>query len=117
MGIREEFVLTRVMSSLISLLSVLSMPQLSYGFPSPKPTLLDLSYSFTSSSPYPIWPGNTPFTLTTILNSTKNRFHTFISQHDISMSEHIGTHMDAPSHFNHLGLSTSEIPLDKLVDV
>merc|ERR1712051_1060353 len=84
MGIKVEFVLTLVMSSLISLLSILSIPQLSYGFPSPQPSLLDLSYSFTPSSPSPIWPGNAPFTLTPILNSTHNRFHTFISQQDIS---------------------------------
>lgn len=33
------------------------------------------------------------------------------------MSEHGGTHIDAPFHFNRFGWKTHEIPLKRLVDV
>ena len=33
------------------------------------------------------------------------------------MSEHIGTHMDAPYHFNPQGWTTEQIPLENLVEV
>ena len=33
------------------------------------------------------------------------------------MSEHIGTHMDAPYHFNPEGWTTEQIPLENLVEV
>ena len=33
------------------------------------------------------------------------------------MSEHVGTHMDAPFHFNPKGWTTDKIPLEVLVDI
>ena len=33
------------------------------------------------------------------------------------MSEHVGTHMDAPFHFNPSGWTTDQIPLEVMVDV
>jgi kynurenine formamidase len=34
------------------------------------------------------------------------------SQYNISMSEHVGTHIDAPFHFNPEGWTTDQIPLE-----
>ena len=38
-------------------------------------------------------------------------------QFNISMNEHVGTHMDAPYHFYSQGWTTDQIPLDHLVNV
>ena len=38
-------------------------------------------------------------------------------QYNLCMSEHVGTHMDAPFHFNPSGWTTDQIPLEVLVDV
>ena len=36
----------------------------------------------------------------------------FETQYNISMSEHVGTHIDAPFHFNPKGWTTDAIPLE-----
>ena len=41
----------------------------------------------------------------------------FVFQFNISMNEHVGTHMDAPYHFYSKGWTTDQIPLDHLVNV
>merc|ERR1712156_799098 len=40
-----------------------------------------------------------------------------IAHYNISMSEHVGTHMDTPFHFNPKGWTTDKIPLEVLIDV
>ena len=41
----------------------------------------------------------------------------FVFQCNISMNEHVGTHMDAPYHFYSKGWTTDQIPLENLVNV
>ena len=41
----------------------------------------------------------------------------FVFQFNISMNEHVGTHMDAPYHFYSKGWTTDQIPLENLVNV
>lgn len=41
----------------------------------------------------------------------------FLSSFDINMNEHVGTHMDAPYHFNSNGWKVDEMPLEKMINV
>jgi len=77
---------------------------------------IDLSYTL-SESDKSIWPGNPTIKLETVYEGTDNPAGCFISMFNLSMSEHVGTHMDAPYHFNPTGWKTDEIPLDVLVNV
>jgi len=64
-----------------------------------------------------LWPGNQPFRKETVMESDDNPMNCFIAVYNLSMGEHIGTHMDAPFHFNPKGWTTDQIPLEVLVDV
>jgi len=77
---------------------------------------LDLSYSL-SNTDKSNWPGNSPFRLTTISESDQNPMGCFLASFDITMDEHVGTHMDAPYHFNSNGWKVDQIPLEKLINV
>jgi len=78
--------------------------------------LVDLSYPL-SSDDKSNWPGNHPFRMNVVSEGSDNPAGCFISHYNISMSEHVGTHIDAPFHFNPAGLKTDELPLENLVDV
>ena len=81
--------------------------------------LIDLSYKMGDRD-RSIWPGNSPFTMKKVSEDDNNAMGCFIAhvskdaglilgifiQHfkfNISMSEHVGTHIDAPYHFNPKG--------------
>jgi len=78
-----------------------------------KMTLVDLSYTL-SEDDKSIWPGNLPFRKTVISDHSDN---CIMASYDISMNEHVGTHMDAPYHFCREGWTTEQIPLEKLVNI
>ena len=88
-------------------------------------TLIDLSYKLGDKD-RSIWPGNSPFVMKRVSEDDDNAMGCFIAhvsrlfvwvfvlehfgmfQFNISMSEHVGTHMDAPYHFNPNGKQEEE---------
>jgi len=78
--------------------------------------LVDLSYTF-SADDKSNWPGNQVFTKTVVSQGDDNPMSCFIAHYNLCMSEHVGTHMDAPFHFNPKGWTTDQIPLELMVDI
>lgn len=70
--------------------------------------LVDLTYAFNSQTPY--WPGENykPFELTTIATLEDNG----VLSKAISLPEHLGTHLDAPNHFESGQPSAEKIPVE-----
>merc|ERR1711953_503164 len=79
-------------------------------------SLIDLTFPM-SEDDKSIWPGNHPFRKATVSEGADNPMDCFIAHYNISMSEHVGTHMDAPYHFNPRGWTTDQIPLEVLVNI
>lgn len=55
----------------------------------------------------PVWPGDAPVTVT--------RSTGVPTVSELRMSSHVGTHVDAPSHFLPQGLTLDQLPLDMLI--
>jgi arylformamidase len=78
--------------------------------------IVDLSHEFFTGMPNlgspttAFWPTDT-FEKTRILSSGRTEFEARM----ILMSEHCGTHLDAPRHYDPEGTSVDAIPLDNLV--
>jgi kynurenine formamidase len=74
--------------------------------------LVDLTYSLDEQTVF--WPSNKPFTWEKAAwGRTTNGY--WYASGDFSMSEHGGTHIDAPIHFAEGRLAVDEIPLQKLI--
>jgi kynurenine formamidase len=74
--------------------------------------LVDLTYQFDESTH--AWPGNKPFSRErTAWGETSGGY--WYASGEFSMSEHAGTHMDAPIHFARDQASVDKIPLDRLL--
>jgi kynurenine formamidase len=98
----------------------------SHGFPEPtgetgsavslddlfqgKLRIVDLTYAFNGKTPF--WPGATykPFQLTTIATLEQDG----VLSKAFSMPEHLGTHIDAPNHFERDRPSVDQIPVEQL---
>jgi arylformamidase len=69
--------------------------------------ILDISLPMQTG--VPSWPGKTPL----VLHSQTNLLHgDSCTTHSISLDIHLGTHLDAPSHFIIGGSTIDQIPLD-----
>ena len=74
--------------------------------------LIDLTYALDEQTVF--WPTNKPFTWEKAAwGRTANGY--WYASGDFSMSEHGGTHIDAPIHFAEGRLAVDEIPLQKLI--
>ena len=73
---------------------------------------IDLSYAFSEETIY--WPTEDGFRLDELAYGETEAGY-FYSSYRISTAEHGGTHLDAPFHFSRDGMSTEEIPLDRLI--
>jgi len=74
--------------------------------------LVDLTYPLDEQTVF--WPTNKPFTWEKAAwGRTANGY--WYASGDFSMSEHGGTHIDAPIHFAEGRLAVDEIPLQKLI--
>jgi kynurenine formamidase len=74
--------------------------------------LVDLTYALDEQTVF--WPTNKPFTWEKAAwGKTGNGY--WYASGDFSMSEHGGTHIDAPIHFGEGRLAVDEIPLQKLI--
>lgn len=71
--------------------------------------LLDLTYSLNEANPY--WPGEhyVPFKLTTIATLERDG----VLSKALSLPEHLGTHIDAPNHFERDQPSVDQIPIEE----
>jgi len=56
-----------------------------------------------------VWPGDTPFTLKTMMDINQGDPVTLTT---LTLSSHTGSHADAPAHFSAGGLSLAELPLE-----
>ncbi|MGM0899323.1 MAG: cyclase family protein [Bacillota bacterium] len=69
--------------------------------------IIDISMLLDDSTPE--WPGDTPFSYR--LSVTKEQSGS-VNIGELKSSTHIGTHIDAPFHYDDKGLKTDELPLD-----
>ena len=74
--------------------------------------LVDLTYPLDEQTVF--WPTNKPFTWEKAAWGRTAKGYWYASG-DFSMSEHGGTHIDAPIHFGESRLAVDEIPLHKLI--
>lgn len=69
--------------------------------------IIDISMELGVATPE--WPGDVPFSYE--LSVTKQQSGS-VNVGNLKMSTHIGTHIDAPFHYDDQGLKTHELPLD-----
>jgi kynurenine formamidase len=69
------------------------------------PTLIDLTQPLDSK--LPVYPGDPPFSCRQSHTVPRDGY----SVHAISYSSHVGTHLDAPSHFHVDGATIDQLPL------
>jgi kynurenine formamidase len=72
--------------------------------------IVDLTYSLNAKNPYWPGPGYTPFQLTPIATLEKNG----VLSQAFCTPEHLGTHLDAPNHFEAKQPDVSALPPDSL---
>ncbi|RZF48664.1 hypothetical protein LSTR_LSTR010754 [Laodelphax striatellus] len=78
------------------------------------PRKIDIGHAFDENTIF--WVGKSPFTVTNKNASGSSMPHTpFYASNDFSISEHAGTHLDSPFHFNKLGWNVADIPLQNLL--
>lgn len=69
--------------------------------------IIDISMELAGDTPE--WPGDTPFDYR--LSVTKEQSGS-VNIGEIKSSTHMGTHIDAPFHYDNKGLKVNELPLD-----
>lgn len=80
-----------------------------YDIRSPSGRVVDLTHPL--SADFPVYPGYTPFSAT--VTSTIDGIGSLSRQ--VTMEEHVGTHVDAPAHFVMDGDDVSSIPPERLI--
>ena len=75
--------------------------------------ILDLSYNLGPETIY--WPTAEPFKLTRVAHGRVAAGGYWYVSNNISMSDHGGTHMDAPIHFGEGKRSSAEVPLSNCI--
>lgn len=70
--------------------------------------LIDLTHPMENGMP--IWPGHPVFEQASVASFENGDI---ACNHSLTMSEHSGTHLDAPSHFVPGGMSIDEVPLTR----
>ncbi len=73
---------------------------------------IDLTYSYSEETIF--WPTAEGFRLDEVAYGETEAGY-FYSAYNISTAEHGGTHLDAPIHFFRGGMSTEQVPLDRLI--
>jgi kynurenine formamidase len=74
--------------------------------------LIDLTYAFDESTQ--VWPSNLPFHRdATVRGGTKTE--AWYATGQVVLSEHAGTHMDAPVHFAQGQIGIDQIPVERLM--
>ncbi len=73
---------------------------------------IDLTYSYSEETIF--WPTADGFKLDEVAYG-ETELGYFYSAYNISLAEHGGTHLDAPIHFSRDGMSSEQIPLDRLI--
>ena len=73
------------------------------------PTLIDLTQPLDSK--LPVYPGDPPFSCRQSHTVSRDGY----SVHALSYSSHVGTHVDAPSHFFADGVTIDQLPLSTFI--
>ena len=71
--------------------------------------IVDLTHTFSPT--FPTYSGTAGITFNKIADYDKDKYNLYRYE----MSEHAGTHLDAPLHFSKDGLSSAEIPVQQLI--
>lgn len=71
--------------------------------------IIDLSHPITDDMP--LWPGDPPTTIARYSTVAQDGY----ALNSLTIGEHSGTHIGAPTHFNQQGWSVDHIPIDRLV--
>jgi kynurenine formamidase len=74
-------------------------------------TWVDLSHPLSDETLY--WPTGTPFELEVLERSADERGRWYAANR-FRTPEHLGTHLDAPFHFDQNGWQTEQIPLERM---
>ena len=74
---------------------------------------IDMSYLYDNKTL--TWGDSIPFKHTVVLDGKFNEHVPYLSMFNLEMSEHSGTHVDAPLHFAKGKWSVDEIPLEHLI--
>ncbi|XP_034249750.1 kynurenine formamidase-like [Thrips palmi] len=74
---------------------------------------LDLTHPLSKAAQN--WPGARGFNFTLQVAQEFPEFGGFVAFNEFCMAEHLGTHLDAPYHFNQAGWKVHEIPVSRLV--
>ncbi|XP_022184520.2 kynurenine formamidase [Nilaparvata lugens] len=79
------------------------------------PRKIDIGHAFNENTIF--WVGKSPFTVTNKNSSAGSSMPQtpFYASNDFSISEHAGTHLDSPFHFNKMGWNVADIPLQNLL--
>ncbi len=77
-----------------------------------KETIIDMTYPFSEETIY--WPTDKPFTPRVVFRGRTDGGYWYASN-EYAASEHGGTHVDAPIHFNEQGRSIGQIPLQEWI--
>jgi len=72
---------------------------------------IDLTHDFSTNTLY--WPTAKPFTLETEFHAHTDKGY-FYAANRYAASEHGGTHIDAPIHFNEHGQTLDQLPVEQL---
>jgi kynurenine formamidase len=73
---------------------------------------VDLTYPYTPDIPR--WPTSKPLNITDEVREQSPDGY-WIEYYSFCMAEHLGTHIDAPRHFNKNGLTINQVPLEHLM--
>ena len=96
-------------TAIVILIVIFAVPPVLAGIDESK--LLDLTYPLDEQTV--VWPTNEPFTWKKAAWGRTNGY--WYASGTFAMSEHGGTHIDAPLHFAEDRLAVDEIPLQKLI--
>ncbi|PSN48077.1 hypothetical protein C0J52_03427 [Blattella germanica] len=80
------------------------------GAPSP---LIDLGYELNENTQF--WPGVQRFNITSEVQRKDENGIPWYAANSFETAEHVGTHVDAPFHFNENGWKVTDIPLERLI--
>ncbi|MCC6771619.1 MAG: cyclase family protein [Gemmatimonadaceae bacterium] len=94
--------------AIASALSLASLPVAAQGIDLARYILVDLTHEVAANGP--AWPGSVqPFTLDTLVASPTT------AMFRLTMNEHFATHLDAPRHAAGGGMTTEQLPLERLI--
>jgi len=95
----------------VSILATFLLPSIEAG--GKRNNFIDLTYAFNNETI--LFPGRKPSFNTEFEGYTEAGF--WVASKGFCISEHTGTHIDAPYHFHKSGITLDQIPIETLIDI